>query len=124
MLFELSNLEKLIEREREFQKKYLEHISDADKKTLQGAIEELEVFKGAKDVIDRLQKELQAKEEALSLQIGTSHTLFIPDDQSKQLLEQCEMAYRLWKRHYPNDITLDRFIEMTRRLLCAPGLYS
>lgn len=33
------------------------------------------------------------------------------------LLMECETAYRLWKRHFPNDISLDRFIEKARVVL-------
>jgi hypothetical protein len=119
---ELSHLEQLIEHEKQFQKKYEVQVSDADKQRLQGAIAELNAFKGMADVIDQLKKELQEKDDALALQVGESRGLWIPAEQSKGFLEQCEMAYRLWKRNFPNDITLDRFAEMARRLLCARSL--
>lgn len=41
-------------------------------------------------------------------------------DEVALLLSQCEDAYRHWKGHFPNDITLDPFIELARKVL-VPG---
>lgn len=99
------------------EKKYWQYMSDDARKVVSDAEEELEVFKGAKELIDQLNRELQALGEALKLHAGELEGVIVPIDKARNLLEKSETAYRLWKRNFPNDITLEPFIEIARSVL-------